>query len=64
MNVATDDLSPAQVLARARAWYENQCERLAKFHGTKWPERQAWCEAYLREELRLRLIERGWRSRL
>lgn len=61
VSLQSHDLAPAEVLARARAWYERQLELLQRCHGTRWPEHRHWIEAYLQEELRHRLIARGWR---
>lgn len=63
MNVASETLTPAQVLELARAWYERQMLLLEKCHGSDWPEHRDWISAYLREELRQRLIARGWRPK-
>lgn len=53
--------SPAEVLALAERWLIRQREILAKAHGSSWPQHREWVEAYLREEVRQRLIARGWR---
>lgn len=58
-----DDLTPAEVQARAAAWFQRECERSAKVMGDKWPEHREWVEAYLRQEVRERLIARGWRPK-
>lgn len=63
MKVAEETLTPAQVLEAAQAWYDRQMVRLEECHGTSWPEHRDWISAYLREELRQRLIARGWRPR-
>jgi hypothetical protein len=55
------DMAPAEVLTKARAWYTRQLEILQRCHGARWPEHRHWVEAYLQEELRQRLIARGWR---
>lgn len=55
--------TPEQVLTAAEAWYRGQVELCRKSLGTAWPEHKAWIVAYLREEVRLRLIARGWRPR-
>lgn len=56
-----DELSPAEVRARAEAWFERQCEISAMALGPRWPDLRAWVEDYLRREIRERLIARGWR---
>jgi hypothetical protein len=61
--VSTDTLTPAQVLERARAWYARQMLLLEQCHGDSWSRHCDWCSAYLREELRQRLIARGWRAK-
>lgn len=55
--------TPAQIRAAAQAWYERQIEVAAMAHGSSWPQHREWVEAYLREELRERLIALGWRPR-
>ena len=52
----------AEVKAAAQAWYQRQVAVCAAAHGDQWPENQAWIEDYLREELRQRLVARGWRT--
>ncbi len=54
-------MNGAEIKAIAQAWYERQVARCATAHGTRWPETRAWVEGYLREELRQRLVARGWR---
>lgn len=56
-------LTPEQVLEMARAWYERQMLLLEKCHGPCWPEHRDWIAAYVREEVRQRLIAKGWRPR-
>lgn len=53
--------TPAEVLALAARWLAQQREILAKAHGPSWSKHREWIEAYLREEVRQRLIARGWR---
>lgn len=60
---AATGMTPADVLAMAEVWYQRQLELLARCHGDRWPEHRDWIEAYLREQLRQRLIERGWRPK-
>jgi len=55
--------TPEQVRAAAEAWYRRQVELLRDCHGTAWPEYREWVLDCLREEVRLRLIARGWRPR-
>ncbi|RYG57331.1 MAG: hypothetical protein EON56_02660 [Alphaproteobacteria bacterium] len=54
-------LSREEVLARARAWYTRQLNVISKAHGSSWPEHREWVEAYLKEEIRERLYDLGWR---
>lgn len=52
-----------QVMANAQAWYRRQVELLRSSMGASWDQHRAWVLEYLREEVRLRLIARGWRPR-
>ena len=52
-----------QVLASAQAWFGRQVGLLRKAHGPSWPTHREWVLEYLREEVRQRLIARGWRPR-
>lgn len=63
MSTAQHQESPQQILAAAEAWRDRQREILAKSLGPRWPELREWIEAYLREEIRQRLIARGWRPK-
>jgi hypothetical protein len=60
---AVSQVTPAEMLRLAEAWYERQIAVLAACHGHRWPEVKDWLGAYLREELRQRLIARGWRPK-
>lgn len=55
--------TPEQVLALAKQWHARQVEILCTALGPSWPEHREWVLDYLREEVRLRLIARGWRPR-
>ena len=44
----------------AQRWYDRELERCAAAHGKRWAEHREWVEAYLQEELRQRLTNRGW----
>lgn len=55
--------TPEQILALAQAWYRRQVEILRTAHGTSWPAHREWITDYLRQEVRQRLIARGWRPR-
>jgi hypothetical protein len=61
--IAERGLSPTQMRERAQAWFDRQVETLAKAHGDSWPDHREWVEAYLREEIRQRLIALGWRPK-
>ena len=63
MKTAEEPQTADEVLALAEAWYQRQCTLLAKCHGSLWPEHRVWVEAYLAEEVRQRLIARGWRPK-
>lgn len=63
MKVERPAMSPAEMLEAAEAWYHRQVAILAKVHGPRWTQHRGWIEAYLREELRQRLIARGWRPK-
>lgn len=63
MQVERPTMSPAEMLQAAESWYQRQLAVLAKVHGHRWPQHRDWLEAYLREELRQRLIARGWRPK-
>ena len=65
MKVESDKtMSPAETLAAAEAWYERQMVLLKQCHGVFWPEHQAWLDGFVREQLRQRLIAKGWRPKL
>lgn len=55
--------TPAQVRATAEAWFRHQAELLRQCHGSSWSQHREWVLDYLREEVRQRLIARGWRPR-
>ena len=63
MKVEARELTPAETLASAEAWFARQVEALRLCHGNKWPERREWIENYLAEELRQRLVAIGWRTK-
>lgn len=63
MKVAEDTLTPQQVLALAEAWHRQQMARAEKCLGTFWPEHREWIGAYLAEEVRQKLLARGWRPK-
>ena len=58
-----DQRTPAETLKLAEEWYERQLAILEKCHGRNWPAFKGWLDAYLKEELRQRLIARGWRPK-
>lgn len=55
--------SAAEVRAIAAAWYQQQVDRLQKCLGPSWPAHREWIESYLAEEVRQKLIARGWRPK-
>lgn len=55
--------TPAQVRAAAKQWFERQLALLQRQHGSRWPEHEQWLRDYLAQQLRSRLVERGWRLR-
>lgn len=48
---------PAELLARARAWFGREVRSLERSHGPHWPAVKDWLADYLRAELR-ELIEK------
>ena len=62
-NTAKGSLTMAQIKATAQDWYERQVERARVAHGGRWTSHQGWVDAYIREELRQRLVARGWVAR-
>jgi hypothetical protein len=53
----------AEVRALAESWYQQQVTRIALCMGTNWPAHREWVESYLAEEVRQKLIARGWRPK-
>lgn len=60
---AADNLTPEQVKANVKEWYRRQCEISKLALGPAWEKHRAWVEEYLQEEVRQRLIDRGWRPK-
>jgi hypothetical protein len=58
-----DQLSVAQIRAEAQVWYDKQVALCQRVLGSRWPELEGWITDYLKQELRDRLIARGWRPR-
>ena len=58
-----NNFTPAEIKELSRVWFDKQIEILKKAHGPRWPDHEEWLTAYLREELRERLIARGWRPK-
>lgn len=52
----------AEIERLAEAWFANQVECLSRRHGAAWPKHREWVEAYLRGQLRQRLLDLGWRA--
>jgi hypothetical protein len=63
MSIASETETPAEIRAKAQRWFDAQVEISRKSLGSDWPKHEAWVIAYLKEELRDRLIERGWRPK-
>lgn len=63
MNAPTMDQAAAQDRAVAENWYRQQIGRVSQCLGPSWPAHREWVEAYLAEEVRQMLIERGWRPK-
>jgi hypothetical protein len=57
------ELTAAETLKVAEDWYHRQLDVLAKCHGDRWPLFSGWLSEYLKEELRQRLIDKGWRRK-
>lgn len=62
-NAAHQPLTPAQIRARTAEWYDRQIAVIALAHGSSWPEHRDWIESYLKQEIRERLLELGWRPK-
>jgi hypothetical protein len=63
VKVADETLTPQQQLELARQWYAKQMQVLEQCHGPSWPQHREWISSFLKEELRQRLIARGWRPK-
>ncbi|MEO8022097.1 hypothetical protein [Polaromonas sp.] len=55
--------TPAEIKAKAEAWFLRQCAISAQALGSSWPRHREWVEAHLKQEIRERLIARGWRPK-
>lgn len=62
MNVAEHE-SASDLQAKAEAWFNRQCAISEKALGSRWPALRTWVEDYLRQEIKERLIARGWRPK-
>ncbi|MGI4778019.1 MAG: hypothetical protein ACRYGA_07850 [Janthinobacterium lividum] len=58
-----EKLTHSEIRQRAKAWYERQIEIIAKAHGDSWPTHRDWIDSYLKEEIRQRLWDLGWRPK-
>jgi hypothetical protein len=56
-------MTPGEIKQRARLWYDRQIEIISKAHGPSWPEHKDWVDSYLKEEIRQRLWDMGWRPK-
>jgi hypothetical protein len=63
MNVAEKPQNAAEVRALAERWHQRQVEVAAQCLGPSWPAHREWIENYLAEEVRQKLIARGWRPK-
>lgn len=61
MTASDNPQTAAEVRALAEAWYRQQVERIAQCMGQFWPEHREWVEDYVAEEVRQKLLARGWR---
>lgn len=52
-----------QVRANAEIWFRRQVDLIRRSMGAYWPAHKSWVVDYLRQEVRQRLIDRGWRPR-
>lgn len=57
------NLTPDEIRQRVKDWYDRQIAIISKAHGPSWPEHKEWIDAYLGEEIRMRLLELGWRAK-
>jgi hypothetical protein len=57
------NLTKDEALRLAQEWFDRQIAIISKAHGDSWPTHKEWVEDYLREEVRERLIARGWRPK-
>ena len=55
--------TPAQIRQLSEQWYTRQIEVLKLAYGEDWEHYREWLESYLQEELRQRLIARGWKAK-
>lgn len=62
MSAAPVQHSTAQILAFAESWFARQLVKAQAAHGPAWPQHREWVTEYLREEVRQRLLARGWRQ--
>ena len=45
-----------EIRGAAQRWYDQQLQRAADVHGAHWAANREWVEAFVRTELKLRLI--------
>lgn len=62
MKLAVAPETTAGVRELAQRWFERELEIAKRAHGDRWPEHEAWVRSYVKEEVRQRLLERGWRA--
>lgn len=46
---------PADLLPKARDWFDKEMARLEPLHGAKWTDHREWLADYLNEEIRERV---------
>ena len=63
MKVEPNQFTPAETLKREEYWYHRQAALLAQCLGPAWPTHRSWLEDCLSEEVRSRLLARGWRAK-
>jgi len=63
MTLNPPNIAPEKVREEAQAWFDRQIAIISKAHGDSWPTHKNWIEAYLRQEIRERLLARGWRPK-
>jgi hypothetical protein len=63
VKVEREPQTVAEIREAAQRWYESELTRSERALGPAWPAMREWIDSYLKEQLRQRLIARGWRPR-